>query len=43
MVITQKALRVVQDAGKAGKEMGLGKKGCSLVTMSLAGLVLRLH
>lgn len=43
MMITQKALRVVQDSGKAGKEMGLGNKGCSLVTMSLVGFILRLH
>ena len=43
MVITQKALRVVQDSGKAGKEVGLGNKGCSLVTVSLAGCILRLH
>lgn len=43
MVVTQKPLQVVQDSGKAGEEVGLGTKGCSWVTMSLAGFILRLH
>lgn len=43
MVIAQKPLRVVQDSGKEGEEVGLGNKECSLVTVSLAGFILRLH